>query len=604
MSIRSRLLLYFGLLAASGASAFVGLWMYGLPAFGIEGINSQEYRRSVLNVETFADKERDKVESWAVNRRRELRLLAQDPSFSALAVACARGSASPAGARLLQKLSAVKEANPATYAFIGLVDPTSGRVLLSTDPAGAEEEGFRDSVRVAGEPGQVELVEILERSPAPRMLVVHQVPILDAAGVPTGGLAGVLVAVLALSAPVEVSRETIQQQLGVDGEVVFVGKGGRVLFRSASDRSLEGLADLARRVLPGTEGMSLVDHPGGPLIIAFRHLHLGAADGLSLVATRSTTEALAASRTTFLKLLALGGVLFLLAMGLTLFSANRIAAAEAEILTLNASLERRVQERTEELQQANSELWAAKERAEAYSNAKSAFLANMSHELRTPLNAILLYSELVQDEASQGHLAAIEGDMEKIQGAGRHLLGLINDVLDLAKIEAGAMTLECVAFEVRPLLEDLVRTITILAEANGNTLVSELDPGLGGMASDPTRLRQVLLNLLSNACKFTHQGRITLRAQVAEDRLVVCVSDTGIGMSSEQLARIFTEFTQGDESTTRRFGGTGLGLALTRKLCQGMGGEVSAESEPGKGSTFRISLPLRAAPPSGSPTRS
>jgi signal transduction histidine kinase len=236
----------------------------------------------------------------------------------------------------------------------------------------------------------------------------------------------------------------------------------------------------------------------------------------------------------------------------------------------------------------------AKESAMQASLAKSAFLANMSHELRTPLNAIIGYSEMLTEEAEELGNEQFTQDLHRIQTAAKHLLGLINSVLDLSKIEAGKMALFLETLDVEQLANEVVSTAAPLVHNKGNELVLAVEPDIGTLKSDATKLRQILLNLLSNASKFTEKGTITLAIRRDPWRpqwLEMIVRDTGIGMDNEALARVFEPFTQADGATTRKYGGTGLGLTICRRFSQMLGGDILVTSEPGKGSTFTVRLP-------------
>ncbi len=244
-----------------------------------------------------------------------------------------------------------------------------------------------------------------------------------------------------------------------------------------------------------------------------------------------------------------------------------------------------------------NELQLAVDSAQAASRAKSAFLANMSHELRTPLNAIIGYSEMLKEDADAQGVSACIPDLKRIHSAGTHLLSMINNVLDLSKIEAGKISLSLCHFSIATLIEDVVNTVQPTLRRNGNRLIIEGTERSGEMYSDESKLRQSLINLLGNAAKFTDKGVVTLsvwrEAEAGTEWICFSVHDTGIGIPQDQIARLFTDFTQVDSSTTRKYGGTGLGLAISRRLCQRLGGDISVVSELGMGSTFVIRVPDR-----------
>jgi signal transduction histidine kinase len=311
----------------------------------------------------------------------------------------------------------------------------------------------------------------------------------------------------------------------------------------------------------------------------------------------------------------MGLILFVAALSVAVTAAALIAFFRAQEARLRTEWRAEVRLTREELDATIAQLASARdaatrdrnaatearEKAEAASKAKSMFLANMSHELRTPLNAIIGYSEMLQEDAADMSPEEITADLRKVTGAGKHLLSLINDVLDLSKIEAGRMELALDTVEVGPLVRDIEGTATPLVAKQGNRFVVAVADDIGTMKGDAGKIRQVLFNLLSNAAKFTTDGTITLVAQRTErdgeEFVALSVEDTGVGLTREQFGRLFQAFAQADATTHNQHGGTGLGLALCRRFCLMMGGDIEVQSKAGEGSTFTVLLPARGPAP-------
>lgn len=260
---------------------------------------------------------------------------------------------------------------------------------------------------------------------------------------------------------------------------------------------------------------------------------------------------------------------------------------EKEISNAHDELEKRIAERTRELA-------IARDQALAANRTKSVFLANMSHELRTPLNAIIGYCELLSEVANDNRYKDIISDLDNIHVAGTHLLKIINNVLDLSKIEAGKVTFELTNFDIEEMVNEVVTNTRPLVHKNNNNLEVLYGKEVGSMYADKTKVRQILINVIGNAAKFTEAGTITLSVdrQKIGKNIIFTIRDTGIGISEENLHKLFEEFTQADASTTRKFGGTGLGLAISRHHCELMGGHIVASSSLGKGSSFTVILPV------------
>jgi signal transduction histidine kinase len=353
----------------------------------------------------------------------------------------------------------------------------------------------------------------------------------------------------------------------------------------------QGLAAVALLALATAGGLALVG--GHALALAQSGGAVALAGGLALALARHVGRGGEELRTTFVRIEREVGERHLI---------------EQKLREAHDELEARVEERTIALTKSNRKLEKevrdrrlAETQALEANRIKSAFLANMSHELRTPLNAIIGYCEILLEDCETQPSAEVIPDLTKIRSAADHLLAIISDILDLSKIEAGKMELNTEVFQVADVVDSVMNAVAPLAERNRNTLKLRCPRDLGTIKTDRTKLHQILANLLSNACKFTHDGRVelTVRLAVAESRRWVEFSalDTGIGIAAETLERLFSPFTQADSSTTRKYGGTGLGLAISRHYARMLGGDITVRSTVGEGSTFTLRLPAEATDP-------
>lgn len=618
MTLRTRLLAYFGLLSGISALSFIVLWLYGLPSLGIEGIQASEYRRTIASVETLADKQRDSFERWFEGRRRELHLLSSSELYSAALRAQSKGGTSSARGRLEllnRQLVMLREANPDAYNHLYVADGTGQRLLASTQPGWQtpppKHAGF---LKEGSQIGLSEFIYLAMEPEGPAIIVTNQILAFDDEGMPEGELVGVLVASIGLRTLLHDAERAIQHQLHGAGDLMLIDHEKRILLAS-SQRQL-GLKDLSSAVETGSEGAKILALQGGrEVLLAFRHLHIGASDGLSMVVARDSDEALASIRFTFLRLLALGLLIFLLAMALMVFATNRLARSEAEIRRLNATLEARVEERTEALEQANSELSATLENLERTRDgliqseklaSLGALVAGVAHELNTPIGNSVLVASTLQDRAAsianssagltrggfQEYTAAMHAGTTMLLSNLERAADLVQSFKQLAVDQTSDQRR---SFSLATVAEEAWLSIRPTLKAQPYRLQIDI-PGQLHLDGYPGQLSRILINFINNAVLHGFEGRATgtmnLSARTVGDTLVEIVfADDGVGMAEEVRRHVFDPFF----TTKLGKGGSGLGMHLAYNVVTGLlGGRIELESAPGKGASFRITIPACA----------
>jgi signal transduction histidine kinase len=621
VSIRSRLLVFFGLLTATGAAAFLVLWLYGLPTLGVDGMVAQEYSRAIAGVESVADKQRDLVEIWFENHRREIRLLSEDEALAReVAVLRERSASKTPGAQqaLIRRLTRLKESNPDSYRSIQLIDPVTGYSLAATADVDIPNEGYETWVAEAREPGMTESVHFFTSGAELRAMVFGQIFHVDDQGNPDGTLLALLAADIQMTTPFEQMEVVLRQALGATGSVLLINRQGRVLLKEPDSQSDEDAKTVAESVVSGTEGVKMVSTAQHvELISVFRYIRLGASDELSIAVTRNTDEALAAIRASFWRMSGLMALICLASVGLVVFAANRIARVEAEIRAVNANLESRIEARTHELAQANQELKSTLEnlgrtRDDLVRSEKMAALgslvAGVAHELNTPVGSSLTVAStmLVQSDAfkqalNQGlkrstldiYVANTREGIDILLSSLKRAANLVTSFKQVAVDQTSENFRE---FDLADTVNEILMTLGPMIRHTPHHALVDIPKGIV-MKSYPGPLGQILNNLISNAILHglhdLPDGHILVSARsVGTDKVEISVSDDGAGIAPEHLKRVFDPFF----TTKLGHGGSGLGLNIVYNLVtQTLGGVIRVDSTWGHGAKFILTLPLVVA---------
>jgi signal transduction histidine kinase len=625
MSTRLRFLTYFGLLSAVGAITFVVLWFYGIPQFGIEGVQTAEYRRSILAVESLADKERDVFAQWFVERRRELRMTVSNELFAATVRDARRVSgrrASDLRTLLERQLVRIKEANSGVYNYLYLVNPADGRIIASTEANLKSPPSDHQSILTeSAQAGLAEFVYLLQTDQGPELVIADQVVGMGVEGFPDGGINGVLVASIGLNTPLAAEQDLLRQALGSSGAWTLMDRERRILvFNAGVDGGVVGGTEfdfLRQAVEPGSEGFKVITAPGQrEVLMAFRHLNLGASDGLTLTVMRDADEALTSIRANFVRLVTVGVLVFLLAMGLVLFAARRISATEEEVRLLNAHLEARVEERTEALERSNQTLTETLQRLEQTQDelveseklaSLGALVAGVAHELNTPIGNALMAASTLSDEA-KGFAGTAKSGMTR-SAFDAHLANtqtgtamIMTNIARAAELISGFKQLAVDQTSAQRRVFNLGNELADIRVAMGPTLRAQpvlliIGQGVGTIMMDsyPGALSSSIINLINNSILHGFEGRrggvITIDSRLVDpEHVEIVFADDGNGMTDAVRKHLFEPFF----TTKLGRGGSGLGMHIVyNNVTKLLGGRIELESSPGNGTRYRLLLPVR-----------
>lgn len=613
MSTKTRLLLYFGILSAVGASVFVIFWLYGIPKLGIEGIQTTEYRRSMSTVESIDDKERDAFEQWFINRRRELSLFAKSELFAS-AVELKKNQ-HQIRAILERQLELIKESNSGAYKYLYLLNPNTGHIIASTNQDWkSPPREHADLIEESKQPGLNEFVYLMNEDDGNSVVITNQVIATDQDGQPNGDIIGILVASVGLHAPLKGEEQILLQSLGRSGAIMLVDEHKQILASTSQDTRDTSAQYLAQEVEVGSDGSKVLLVPDGrEFQMAFRHLHLGAANSLSILTIRSSDEALALIRINFWRMVGLGIFMFVLAMSLVLFAANRIAITESQIRDLNASLEQRVESRTLELEVINNDLnetllHLKKTKADLVQSEKlaslGALVAGVAHELNTPIGNAVLVASTLHDETNEFSTISLSNlsrhrfnDYMEVMRNGLKMLVINLDrsaelITNFKQLAIDQTSDQRRQFQLKTLAEEVVTAVKPSFKKAPYQIELHIPDDLK-LDSYPGPLSRVLINCINNAVLHGFDSRdtgtIKLSAnQLSINEIEINFSDDGIGMSDTVLHKVFDPFF----TTKLGQGGNGLGMHIAyNTVTTLLGGHIEVKSQLGQGTHYRFIIP-------------